>query len=113
MIKIKASSTFMKLAKKELSGEALQSLIDELALDPEKGVLMSGAAGIRKIRCSTGKNNKGKGGGARVLYYYDRGAVFLLLITLYKKSDKENIDDSEKAQLRKLLPELLMRFRHE
>jgi hypothetical protein len=113
VIKIKASPTFMKLAEKELSGEALQSLIDELALNPEKGALISGAGGIRKIRCSTGKNNKGKSGGVRVLYYYDKGAVFLLLITLYKKSDRENIDDSEKSRLRKLLPELLMRFRHE
>jgi mRNA-degrading endonuclease RelE of RelBE toxin-antitoxin system len=113
VLKIKASPTFMKLAKKELSEDALQSLIDELALDPEKGTIISGAEGIRKIRCSTGKNNRGKSAGVRVLYYYDKGAIFLLLLTLYKKSDKENIDESEKTQLRKLLLELLMRYRHE
>lgn len=52
------------------------------------------------------KNNKGKRGGIRVLYYYEKKQIILLL-TLFQKSDQENIDESEKIKLKKLLPELL------
>lgn len=59
------------------------------------------------------ENNKGKSGGVRILYYYDKDILIVLLITLYRKSDQENIDASEKLQLKKSLPELLRRYSHE
>lgn len=90
-----------------MTTEALQELIDALSLTPEKGTVITGTGGIRKLRWRTGKDNKGKSGGIRVLYYYDNKQVIILLITLFKKSDKENIDASEKVQLKKLLLELL------
>jgi len=93
--------------------ETLQELVDALAVSPEKGVLVKGTGGIRKIRWRTGKNNKGKSSGIRVLYYYDKNIVLVLLITLFRKSDKENLNDTEKAQLKKLLPELLREHSYE
>src|SRR3990167_11504764 len=102
----------MRLADKAMSYEALQELIDSLALKPEQGVVISGTGGIRKIRWRTGKDNKGKSGGVRVLYYYEK-KMLVLLITLYRKSDKENIDMSEKHELKKLLPELIRRHKNE
>jgi hypothetical protein len=105
VIEVKATPKFMRIAEKVMTTEALQKLIDELALHPVKGVLIKNTGGIRKIRCSTGKNG-GKRGGVRVLYYYD-GKQLILLVTLYKKSDQENIDASEKEKLRKLIIELL------
>ena len=103
MIEIKATPKFMRLARKSMTPEALQSLIDTLALDPEKGALIAGTGGIRKVRWATGKGG-GKQGGLRVLYYYD-GEYIVLLITLFKKGDQENIDASEKTELRKLISE--------
>jgi hypothetical protein len=113
MIQIKATPKFLQLTQKVMTTEALQELVDELALYPEKGVVIQGTGGIRKIRWRTGKDNKGKSGGVRVLYYYDKDMLIVLLITLFKKSDKENIDANEKAQLKKLLPELLRSYGHE
>lgn len=104
MIEVKATPKFIRLAKKSMTQEALQELIDSLAIDPEKGVLIAGAGGIRKLRWATGKGG-GKRGGLRVLYYYD-GEQIVLLMTLFKKSDQENIDASEKDELRKLIKEL-------
>lgn len=101
MIEIKATPRFMRLAKKAMTSEALQELIDTLALDPEQGAIIRDSGGIRKIRWETGK-----GGGLRVLYYYD-GEYIVLLVTLFKKSDHENIDAGEKAEIRKLIDELL------
>lgn len=113
MIKVKATPKFIQLAKKILTSEALQELIDELSLQPEKGAVIAGTGGIRKLRWRTGKDNKGKSGGVRVLYFYDKSTVIVLLITVYKKNDKENIDAAEKIELKKLLPELLEKYSHE
>lgn len=95
----------MRMARKAMTEEALQDLIDTLVLDPEKGDVMRDTGGIRKIRFPTGKGG-GKRGGVRVLYYYD-GEYIILLITLFKKSDQENIDAGEKEELRKLIDKLL------
>lgn len=87
-----------------MTKEALQDLIDSLALDPEQGALIRNTGGIRKIRWQTGKGG-GKRGGLRILYYYD-GEQLVLLISMFKKANQETIDESEKAELRKLLKEL-------
>lgn len=113
VVKVKATPKFLQLAQKAVTSESLQELVDELTCNPEKGVVIAGTGGIRKLRWRTGKNNKGKSGGVRVLYYYDKIIVVVLLITLFKKSDKENIDASEKIELKKLLPQLLEIYSHE
>ena len=113
MIKVKATPKFMQLVGKLMTNEKLQELIDWLALSPESGVILTGTGGIRKVRWQTGKNNRGKSGGVRVLYYYDKSSFVVLLITLYQKSDQENIEASEKIILKKILPELLKRHVHE
>lgn len=105
MIEVKATPRFMRLAKKAMTSETLQALIDTLALDPEQGAIIKDTGGIRKIRWMTGKGG-GKRDGLRVLYYFD-GEQIVLLLTMFKKSDQENIDAGEKEQLRKLIKELL------
>lgn len=105
MIEVKATPRFLRLAKKAMTPEALQELIDALALDPEQGAIIKDTGGIRKIRWATGKGG-GKRGGLRILYYF-YGEYIVLLVTLFKKSDQENIDGNEKAEMRKLIDELL------
>lgn len=105
MAEVKATLKFMRLAKKLMTQDALQALIDSLSLDPKKGVLIVGTGGIRKVRWPTGKGD-GKRGGLRVFYYFD-GYKIVLLVSLFKKADQENIDTSEKEELRKLIKELL------
>lgn len=105
MVNVKATPRFMRLAKKMMTAEALQALIDSLALSPDNGVIIPGTAGIRKLRWITGKGS-GKRDGLRILYYYN-GKELVLLLTLFKKSDQENIDAGEKQELCKLITELL------
>jgi len=66
----------------------------------------------RKGKERKGKESKGKSSGVRVLYYHEKGFI-VLLITLFRKSDKGNISAGEKAELKKGLFELLKQYRDE
>lgn len=105
MKEIKATPRFMRLAKKVMTHESLQRLIDTLSLNPAQGAIIKNTGGIRKLRWSTGKGG-GKRSGLRVFYYFD-GEYIVLLLTLFKKSDQENLDANEKAEMCKLIDELL------
>ncbi len=48
-----------------------------------------------KIRMSIASKGKGKSGGARVITYILVQATTVLLISVYDKSEKENINDDE------------------
>jgi len=75
----------------------------ELALlaNPVIGDLMVGTGGIRKTRIPL--PNRGKSGGARVIYIDFASYQKTYLITLYGKSDTENLSQSEKNELRALV----------
>lgn len=105
-LEVRSVPKFIRLAKKNMTADCLQELIDALYLDPKQGVVIPGCAGIRKIRWTTGMNSKGKRSGVRVLYYYEEGVVVLLL-TLYRKADKSSVSPEEKKHLLRLLAELL------
>ncbi len=99
---VKVTPQFEKLSRKLLSEEAREALYDYLEAHPEAGDIISGTGGVRKLRWRTGKDNKGKRGGVRILYHYTQG-VLILLITLYSKSEKGNITQAEKKNLKKLV----------
>lgn len=48
MIEIKSTPRFIRLAKKSMTSESLQALIDTLALEPEKGDLVIGTGELEK-----------------------------------------------------------------
>jgi len=72
------------LSEDEFSG--LQSL---LAQYPETGKVVPGSGGIRKVRWAMA--GKGKSGGVRVIYYFKRNDNEIWLLTIYSKSETENI----------------------
>ena len=109
---LKTTPAFDRKMKKLMSPEAREALFDYLACHPEQGDLIRGTGGIRKLRWRTGKDDKGKSGGIRVLYHYSR-EVLILLITLYSKSDKDNITQQERNELKRLLPQLIEKYRED
>lgn len=68
-----------------------------MAVYPEAGVIMEGTGGIRKLRWAT--ENSGKSGGVRVIYYYYNETMPLYLIAMFKKSEKANLNKSERNDL--------------
>jgi mRNA-degrading endonuclease RelE of RelBE toxin-antitoxin system len=84
--------------KKEFGG-----LLDSLERQPEQGTYLGNAC--YKIRLSIASKGKGKSGGARVItnFIVDQTTVFL--ISIYDKSEKENLTDKELADLLKSVPD--------
>ena len=106
MLVIKTTKAFDKIAKKVLSNASIEELFDHLLVFPESGDVISGTGGVRKLRWQTGKNNKGKQGGARVIYHYHDN-MLVILITLYTKSGKSDLTQGEKKDIKELLPVII------
>ncbi|VEI48169.1 toxin HigB-2 [Actinobacillus equuli] len=61
---------FERYRQKHLSDEEYRHFQNELLENPNKGDLIQGTNGLRKIRIADMQRNKGKRGGARVIYYH-------------------------------------------
>lgn len=89
-----------------------RKVIKLLSTTVEQGKVISGTGGVRKIRWKTGNNDKGKSGGVRILYHYSKD-LLVLLITLYGKSNKANISQAERNELKRIVPMLVAKYRGE
>ena len=96
-------SEFKRLYKhyKSLKGD-VDALVVSLKDNPTQGADLGG--GIRKVRMAITSKGTGKSGGARVITLTVLVSVTDLdvwLLTLYDKSERETITDSEIAELRR------------
>jgi hypothetical protein len=89
-----------KIAKLGLASK-LEHLKTELVSNPQKGDIIQGAAGARKIRMAA--EGRGKSGGYRVLYYLRLRLDTILFIDLFPKNEKENLTDREKNDLARFI----------
>lgn len=96
--------TFTRLILALLTDDEYRELQNVLIEDPERGDLVKGGGGIRKIRHAL--PGRGKSGGVRVIYYWitQENQIFMLLA--YPKSKKDDLTDRETAILRNLVKEL-------
>jgi hypothetical protein len=93
---------FKRLAKRYKSLPLdLQKLVDQLKENAALGTSLGGS--VYKIRLAVASKNKGKSGGARVISYFYQIAETVYLLSIYDKSETENISDEE---LRYLIEEV-------
>ena len=78
--------------------------------DPERGDIIAGGGGIRKLRY--GAQGRGKSGGVRSIYYWINGNHQIYMLVMYPKSVKDTLSDKETALLRDLVKELWRWIRH-
>ncbi|MGY6036951.1 type II toxin-antitoxin system RelE/ParE family toxin [Aeromonas sp. AE23HZ002T15] len=88
------TSIFTRQIKALATDDELRALQVELIAQPEKGDLIQGTGGLRKVRMATGQ--QGKIGSARVIYF------LAYLVLVYAKSEKESLTAAEKVELKKL-----------
>jgi hypothetical protein len=80
--------------------EELKELQRELLNNPNKGDLIAGSGGLRKIRLA--RKGGGKSGGFRVIYYRSTPEVIFLLLA-YPKNKQDNLSKAEVKLLRELI----------
>ncbi len=91
---------FQRFAGGLFTQEQLAGLISHLAADPTDGELIQRSGGLRKLRW--GAKDKGKRGGARVVYFYHNDLMPLFLLTAYGKGRKDDISAAELKTMRQL-----------
>ena len=93
-----------RLAKKyhSLKNKYLE-LVQSLKQQPEQGTPLGNDC--YKIRLAISSKGKGKSGGARVITYVQVLQTSVYLLTIFDKSDQENIPDKELEELLKWIPE--------
>lgn len=101
---------FTKQIKQLATDEELFTLQNELIAYPDKGDLIVGTAGLRKIRMSVG--NKGKRSSARVIYYLVLPNTIYLLLA-YTKQVRSSLTADEKKQLKQLAVSLKKGYNNE
>lgn len=91
-----------KLIKKypSLKNE-LAELGSQLSTDPTAGAALGNDC--YKIRLAVASKGKGKSGGARVITHFYVAANTVYLLSIYDKSDQENISDSQIKALLKFI----------
>jgi mRNA-degrading endonuclease RelE of RelBE toxin-antitoxin system len=83
------SPLFSKLIGSYLEDEEYAAFQWELALHPERGDLIPGSGGLRKIRWAA--KGKGKRAGTRIIYYYKNKEGKIWLLTIYAKNEADTI----------------------
>lgn len=93
-----------RLAKKypSLKKEFAQ-LLESLEQEPEQGTNLGN--NCYKIRIAIASKGKGKSGGARVITNFVISEETVYLLSIYDKSEKENLTDKELDELLKNVPD--------
>ncbi len=99
---VKSIAVFEKQAKRLIKKYAslkneLLNLIQELKENPELGTSIG--QNCFKIRLSIASKNKGKSGGTRIITNFVVTEDIVYLLSIYDKSEKENLFDKELDEL--------------
>jgi len=81
----------------------------EITLRPDKGNLLVGCGGVRKVRMAA--KGKGTSGGARVLYLYLSNRHLIYFLYLFTKGEAENISAEGKKAVRQIAEQIKLEHR--
>ena len=96
--------TFTRLVTQLLTDDEYRQMQNALVEDPERGDLIKGGGGIRKLRHAV--QGRGKSGGVRAIYYWLKDDHQMYMLVVYPKSKKDDLTDKEVAILHELVKEL-------
>src|SRR3569832_820589 len=100
------SSEFTEWVAEFLPDDAYAALQQELMAQPDKGDVMPGCGGLRKVRTTDPKRGKGKRSGARVIYLYVPEARWVFMLDIFGNDEKDDLSSLQKRSLSQLVDEL-------
>lgn len=95
------TSLFASQREDSLPDDEYREMQNWLIERPDAGAMIRGSGGIRKLRWAA--KGRGKSGGVRVIYYWERAPERIYLLTMYGKSERADID---RATLKKIAAKL-------
>lgn len=96
------SSEFTEWVRRYLDDDAYVAFQRVLLEAPDRGLVIPGCGGLRKIRLADPRRGKGKRGGARVIYLHVPEVDWIYLLDIYSKGEKDDLAPDEKKLLRRL-----------
>ena len=103
--------SFRRAAEKAgMSERDIDGLIDYLAETPLAGDEIVGTGGCRKVRFAIEGNNKGKSGGVRTITLFTGEDLPVFLITVFGKSQKVSLSQTEKNALKALTDQIVKEY---
>jgi mRNA-degrading endonuclease RelE of RelBE toxin-antitoxin system len=96
------TSEFTKEIVKFLNDEEYAAFQLALMKNPSAGVVIPGCGGLRKVRILDPMRRKGKRGGTRVIYLHVPEVDWILLLEIYRKAEKEDLDAAQKKVLKRV-----------
>lgn len=94
---------FAKRFAAYLSDQDYRELQNFLLEKPDIGDVIQGTGGLRKVRWGT--NARGKRGGLRIIYYWQKMKEQIYLLTLYAKNEMTDLSMKEKKILKQMVEE--------
>lgn len=99
------TARFLKDAKPLLSDGERADLVALIGANPEAGQVIPETGGMRKLRWALPE--RGKRGGARVIYYYHSERLPVFLLAAYAKNEKASLTQAERNAIKRLAPMLV------
>jgi len=99
-MKFRETPIFTKLLTELLDDDEYKKIQEYLIAMPYAGDIIQGTGGTRKLRW--GLPGVGKSGGARFIYYWFAPNDIIHMITLYCKSEQEDLTPEQKKMCKKL-----------
>ena len=101
MLTVVEGPIFQKLWPRYWDEDERAEFASFIPLNPEAGSVIRGSGGVRKVRWV--REGTGKSGGVRIIYLARNEAGEVYLLTLYAKSESENISLSTLKEIRRAL----------
>jgi hypothetical protein len=84
-----------------LSEEDYRALQLALLMNPERGVVIRGSGGLRKVRW--GAEGRGKRGGVRAIYFFVPRRQIIVMLFLFAKNEQEDLTIEQLRRLETLV----------
>jgi mRNA-degrading endonuclease RelE of RelBE toxin-antitoxin system len=92
---------FTRTVTSVLDDEQYRSLQLALVLRPEQGAVIPGSGGLRKLCWAL--PGRGKRGGARVIYYWDKRTETIYMLFIYLKTEQGDMTPEQVRILGRLV----------